>query len=89
MYLLGIRRPFTLFKRYAVTDADAAECLVYDKLREHQTKDDPPMFGISAAQAAALLDTLLPPPPSTKDFQREDELLAAATEIAIKTGKIS
>lgn len=44
---------------------------------------------MTSAEPAHVLDPLLPPPtPSTTDFQRQDQLLAAATEIAIKTGQV-
>ena len=93
LYYPGVRPPFTVFMKYVVADAAEAECRIHEHLASYRSSSDPTLFGIDAWQAGPVLDALLsnlidPATPSTQDTQHQDELLSAATQIAISMGKI-
>ena len=93
LYLPGVRAAFTVFMKYAVSDADEAERRIQQNLSQYQDTNDPTLFGLDAWQAAPLLDRILAdlmqqPTPAAQDTQRQDDLLAAATKIVISLGKV-
>lgn len=93
LYCPGIRPPFTVFLKYAVTDGLEAERRIHHHLAACRNLSDPTLFAIDVWQAGPLLDSLLldllaPPTVAPQDTQRQDELLAAATQIAISMGTV-
>jgi hypothetical protein len=93
LYSPGVRPPFTVFMKYTVADAAEADRRIDHCLGRCRSSTDPTLFGIDTWQAASMLDDLLkdliePATPPAPYPQRQDELLSAATQIAISMGTV-
>jgi hypothetical protein len=85
----GVPTEFTVFRQYAVEDAITAEREIHKRLAEYRVSENREFFRLSADEAASLLDEMLGQElRKLPDYEREDELLFAATQIAISAGKI-
>jgi hypothetical protein len=93
LYSPGVRPPFTVFMKYIVADAAEADRRIDHCSGRCRSSTEPTLFGIDTWQAARMLDDLLkdliePATPPAPDPQRQDELLSAATQIAISMGTV-
>lgn len=84
----GVPTEFTVFRQYSVEDSAAAERQIRELLDGYRVSDNREFFKLKADEAASMIEELLCQQPHRPDFDREDELFAAATEIAISLGKI-
>ena len=84
----GVPTEFTVFRQYVVENSLTAERRVHDLLAEYRVSDNREFFKLSADEAAAMIEELLCQKPHRPDYDREDELFQAATEVAISLGKI-
>jgi hypothetical protein len=85
----GVPTEFTVFRQYSVEDATATERKIHEQLAEHRVSNNREFFKLSADEAASIIEEMLGQDPRKfPDYNREDELYFAATQIAISLGKI-
>lgn len=85
----GVPTEFSLFRQYAVDDATITERQIHERLAEYRVSGNREFFRLSADEAASVLEELLGKDSQRfPDYDREDELFFAATQIAISLGKI-
>src|SRR5438445_98745 len=85
----GVPTEFTVFRQYAVEDATIAERQAHERLAEYRVSENREFFRLSADDAALILEEMLGVDMrKLPDREREDELLFAATQIAISIGNI-
>jgi hypothetical protein len=84
----GVPTEFTVFKQYAVEDSITVERRIHELLAKYRLSDNREFFKLTAEEAAATIEELICQKPHRPDYDREDKLFAAATEVAISLGKI-
>lgn len=85
----GVPTEFTVFRKYVVEDSITAERKIHKRLAEFRVSDNREFFKLSADEAASFLEEMLGKNSQHyPDFDREDDLFFAATQIAITLGKI-
>jgi hypothetical protein len=85
----GVPTEFTVFRKYVVEDSITAERKIHERLAEFRVSDNREFFKLSADEAASFLEEMLGKNSQrSPDFDREDDLFFAATQIAITLGKI-
>jgi hypothetical protein len=84
LYSPGVRPPFTVFMKYIVADAAEADRRIDHCSGRCRSSTEPTLFGIDDL----LKDLIEPATPPAPDPQRQDELLSAATPIAISMGTV-
>ena len=85
----GVPTEFTVFRQYAVENSTIAERQIHERLSEYRVSDNREFFRLSAEEAASVLEEVLGKDAQrSPDYDREDDLFFAATQIAISLGKI-
>jgi hypothetical protein len=85
----GVPTEFTLFRQYAVENSITAERQIHERLAEYRVSDNREFFRLSAEEAASVVEEMLGKDAQRfPDYDREDDLFFAATQIAISLGKI-
>jgi len=85
----GVPTEFTVFRKYVVEDSVIAERKTHEQLAEFRVSDNREFFKLSADEAASFLEEMLGKNSQRyPDYDREDDLFFAATQIAISLGKI-
>ena len=85
----GVPTEFTVYREYAVEDATTAERNIHTHLAQYRISGNREFFKLSADEAASALEEMLGQDSrKLPDYDREDELFYAATQIAISAGKI-
>src|SRR5258706_10133570 len=85
----GVPTEFTVFRKFAVEDSTVAERKIHERLAEYRVSENREFFRLSAEEAALVLEEMLGSDlRQIPDSDREDELLFAATQIAISQGQI-
>jgi hypothetical protein len=78
-----------VFRKYVVEDSVIAERKTHEQLAEFRVSDNREFFKLSADEAASFLEEMLGKNSQRyPDYDREDDLFFAATQIAISLGKI-
>jgi hypothetical protein len=85
----GVPTEFTVFRKFTVEDATIAERKIHERLAEYRVSENREFFRLSADEAALVLEEMLgSDSKQIPDRDREDDLLFAATQIAISQGQI-
>ena len=85
----GVPTEFTVFRKYVVEDSVIAERKIHEQLAEFRVSDNREFFKLSADESASFLEEMLGKNSQRyPDYDREDDLFFAATQIAISLGKI-
>ena len=85
----GVPTKFTVFRQYAVENAATAERQIHERLAEYRVSDNREFFRLSADDTASIIEEMLGKnSQASPDYDREDDLFFAATQIAISLGKI-
>src|ERR1022692_10978 len=80
---------FTVFRKFVVEDARTAERKIHERLAEYRVSGNREFFRLSADEATSALEEMLGKKSQrSPDYDREDDLFFAATQIAISLGKI-
>ncbi|MDE3066556.1 MAG: GIY-YIG nuclease family protein [Verrucomicrobiota bacterium] len=85
----GVPTEFTVFKQYIVDDAAVAERRVHERLSKYRLSENREFFRLSSDDAAAIIEEMFAAcGREMPNYDRDDKLFFAATEIAITAGKI-
>lgn len=86
----GVPTEFTVFRAFQVRDSTSAESRIHERLADYRVSENREFFRIEPEAACAAIEDMLSSDLSkrTSDIGREDELLAQATVLVGKTGRI-
>lgn len=86
----GVPTGFYVVKEFAVPDSIAAEKTIHQRLSSYRVSDNREFFRLPPEDAVQIVGDILGTSntQSHRDFDREDQLVVEATDIAIKSGYV-
>jgi hypothetical protein len=82
----GVPTSFTVVKEYAVENSVEAEKIIHERLSDFRVNDNREFFKMEADDAMDIIESMLPKTETRRDYEREDEMIARAIPIVVKTG---